>query len=185
MSSLASRNRPFRYAAVKQVKSETYSISTGAASSSSLSVATSAEFIACPSSSKGGIHMLPTRYSSYKRSQNPPIISGHGGDLTDINFASTNDYLLASSGSEGSVKLWNIEKEGLTAPLSSSTVKFDGAFESVNNVKFHPTTDTALGNSTLLILKTVEKNDIMNESYYTMQIYICMCVYLSMYSNRL
>jgi WD40 repeat protein len=58
------------------------------------------------------------------------LLKGHAGPVVDFDFSPFNDNLLATASEDGTVKLWNIQEEGVTkditkwdAELASGTKK--------------------------------------------------------------
>ena len=63
----------------------------------------------------------------YKRfDQNCPLIKGHSGAITDLQWCPFQDRLLASSSDDSNIKLWLIENEkGLTEHVTEAAISLD------------------------------------------------------------
>jgi coronin-1B/1C/6 len=86
--------------------------------------------------SKGSVLLLPTSGAS-KPSSSPATIAAHGAELGDLAWSPFVAGQLATGAADGTVKLWSVPSEGLSANLSTPTLKFDG-LDSVHSLAFHP-----------------------------------------------
>lgn len=88
-------------------------------------------------SSKGSVVLLPTVPGQYKPTSTPFTISAHASDIGDLAWNPFTPNQLATGSADGTVKLWSVPAEGLTANLNTPAAKFDG-LETVHSLAFHP-----------------------------------------------
>ena len=143
--SLAARNKPFRYAQAKPIKTQAYKLPTlSGPPAYSSGIASSDEFIATGyGSTKGSVIILPTDEKQYKPASTPFTVSAHASELGDLAFNPFVANQLATGAADGTVKLWNIPSGGLTANLSTPEAKFDG-MDIVHSLAFHPSASGVL-----------------------------------------
>ncbi|CAI8054250.1 Coronin-A [Geodia barretti] len=95
------------------------------------------------STSVGSLAVLPLdscgRFTSF------PLVSGHSGFVTDFDFSSFHDNLLATGGEDCLVKIWSIPGGGVSGSLTTPTSTLSHMEAKVENLLFHPTADNILG----------------------------------------
>jgi len=116
--------------------------------STSFAITTSAKFIAAGYGSKGNIVVLPVAYEQYKRTDAPHTISAHGGELTDLAFSPFDDGVLATSGKDNTLKIWNIPAEGLASSLSTPVQEIKEVDGGALCVRWHPSASNVLAMTT-------------------------------------
>ena len=82
----------------------------------------------------------------YKRfDQNIPLLKGHQGPITDLQWCPFQDKLLASSSDDSSIKLWIIENEkGLTEHTTEFAMSFDDHIKKCKALQWHPIVENML-----------------------------------------
>lgn len=82
----------------------------------------------------------------YRRFDNSiPLIKGHKGGVTDLQFSPFEDRLLASSSDDSTIKLWFIEGEkGLTEHMSTPASSLEEHAKKCKAIQWHPTSENLL-----------------------------------------
>jgi len=76
-----------------------------------------------------------------------PLVSGHSGNIQDLDFHPFHDQLIASSSEDCTVKLWSIPEGGLTQTLSEPLVTLSGHQKRCGVLQFHPTANNVLAST--------------------------------------
>lgn len=82
----------------------------------------------------------------YKRFDvNTPLIKGHSGAITDLQWSPFQDKLLASSSDDSTIKLWFIEGEqGITSHVTECDMEFDDHAKKCKAIQWHPIAEHVL-----------------------------------------
>jgi len=96
----------------------------------------------------GGGSFVPVNYEDMgKRTPNPPLISGHKGDVLDIDYHPFNPYIIASASEDCTVKIWQIPKEGLKETMTEPVQDLRGHKRKVGTTAFNPVANNILATS--------------------------------------
>eukprot|EP00002_Diphylleia_rotans_P002198 TRINITY_DN11375_c0_g1_i1.p1 TRINITY_DN11375_c0_g1~~TRINITY_DN11375_c0_g1_i1.p1 ORF type:complete len:446 (-),score=61.60 TRINITY_DN11375_c0_g1_i1:302-1639(-) len=76
-----------------------------------------------------------------------PLVSGHAGNVQDLDFHPFHEELIASSSEDCTVKLWQIPAGGLTQTLSEPLVTLSGHQKRCGVIAFHPTAANVLAST--------------------------------------
>ena len=96
----------------------------------------------------GGGSFVPINYEDMgKRTPNPPLVSGHKGEVLDIDYHPFNPYIVASASEDCTVKIWQLPKEGLKETLNDAVQDLRGHKRKVGTVNFNPVANNILATS--------------------------------------
>lgn len=96
----------------------------------------------------GGGSFVPINYEDMgKRTPNPPLISGHKGDVLDIDYHPFNPYIISSASEDCTVKIWQIPKEGLKENMTEPVQDLRGHKRKVGTTAFNPVANNVLATS--------------------------------------
>ncbi|MBN3312385.1 COR1B protein, partial [Atractosteus spatula] len=68
-----------------------------------------------------------------------PSVCGHSAPVLDIQWCPHDDNIIASSGEDCTVKVWQIPDEGLVTPMTEPLVSLEGHSKRVGILAWHPT----------------------------------------------
>jgi len=94
-------------------------------------------FLALPWAIGGAVAVIPL---SHKGSVHPehPLIFHEDKTVNDLQFAATDDHLLATANSDGTVDLWRIPEGGFEQSPSAPEREYKVSDKRVMNLSFHP-----------------------------------------------
>lgn len=96
----------------------------------------------------GGGSFVPINYEdSGKRTPNPPLVSGHKGEVLDIDYHPFNPYIIASGSEDCTCKIWQLPKEGLKETLLNPVQDLRGHKRKVGTTTFNPVANNILATS--------------------------------------
>jgi len=96
----------------------------------------------------GGGAFVPINYSdSGKRTPNPPLVSGHKGEVLDIDYHPFNPYIIASASEDCTVKIWQLPKDGIKENLTKEVQDLRGHKRKVGTCLFNPVANNILATS--------------------------------------
>ncbi|XP_049847785.1 coronin-B-like [Schistocerca gregaria] len=90
-----------------------------------------------PVASASNIAILPIGRAR-QASAPVPLLSGHTGVITDMMWNPFCEWMLASSSTDGSIKLWLLPENGLVEPYTTSLATIYGSKKRVDAVQWHP-----------------------------------------------
>ncbi len=83
------------------------------------------KFVAMSWKCSGGGPVAVFKADTPKRiEQNQPFISGHNGPVCDIKFSPFHTKLLATASEDATVRIWELEEDGLTKNYTQETQKY-------------------------------------------------------------
>jgi len=107
-------------------------------------VAASNKFVACIWDASGGGAFAVLDSSKTGKLGQFPLVTGHSGEVLDIDFNPFNDYIIASSSEDGYAKVWRIPEGGLTENLSEPVQSLSGHRRKVGTLNFNPVANNIL-----------------------------------------
>jgi hypothetical protein len=76
-----------------------------------------------------------------------PLVTGHSGEVLDIEFSPFNDNIVASCSDDGYAKLWKIPEGGLTEAMNTLCQSLSGHKRKVGTVNWNPVANNVLATS--------------------------------------
>jgi len=76
-----------------------------------------------------------------------PLVTGHSGEVLDLEFSPFNDDIIASVSDDGYAKIWKIPDGGLTEALNTPVQSLSGHKRKVGTVNFNPIANNVLATS--------------------------------------
>jgi len=76
-----------------------------------------------------------------------PLVTGHSGEVLDIEFSPFNDNVVASCSDDGYAKLWKIPEGGLTEAMNTPVQSLSGHKRKVGTVNWNPVANNVLATS--------------------------------------
>jgi len=76
-----------------------------------------------------------------------PLVTGHSGEVLDIEFSPFNDNVVASVSDDGYAKLWKIPEGGLTEAMNTPVQSLSGHKRKVGTVNWNPVANNVLATS--------------------------------------
>jgi len=76
-----------------------------------------------------------------------PLVTGHSGEVLDIEFSPFNANIVASVSDDGYCKLWKIPEGGLTESMNTPVQSLSGHKRKVGTVNFNPIANNVLATS--------------------------------------
>jgi coronin-1B/1C/6 len=67
-----------------------------------------------------------------------PLVTGHSGEVLDLEFNPFHDSIVASCSEDGYAKIWKIPEGGLTEPMETPVQSLSGHKRKVGTVNFNP-----------------------------------------------
>ncbi|KAI9280147.1 hypothetical protein BC943DRAFT_311248 [Umbelopsis sp. AD052] len=128
-------------------------ISTSTLSDNANLIQANQKWLAVKWSGNGGtLGILPlAKPGKYVPSEGAGMLHAHGAGVTDWSFSNFNQDILATGAEDGTVKVWKLPEEGITAGEQASTLStLNVKSPRANSLKFHPTAEnvlTTLGNN--------------------------------------
>ena len=109
-------------------------------------LACSGPWLAFPWKVGGGGKIVVKRGDQFGKCNNVDFgLTGHEGDIMDLQFNPFNDFLLASSSLDSTVKLWSLPVEGvLEAEMASPLTTLAGHSNKVQLIKWNPLAENIL-----------------------------------------
>ena len=96
----------------------------------------------------GGGSFVPINYEEMgKRTPNPHLVSGHKGEVLDIDYHPFNPYIVASASEDCTVKIWQLPKDGLKETMNDAVQDLRGHKRKVGTVNFNPVANNILATS--------------------------------------
>lgn len=95
----------------------------------------------------GGAFAVIPHSMKGKVSPNLPLVTGHKGEVLDIDFNPFNDNLIASASDDGTAKVWSIPEGGLTSPLTEPVQNLVAHKRKVGSVLFNPVANNIMATS--------------------------------------
>ena len=77
------------------------------------------------------------------------MIKGHTGPIVDFEFNPFIDNLIATASEDGSIGLWTIPTEGLTADLKVPSAMMYGHSRKLTHVTFNPSAENVLASAAI------------------------------------
>lgn len=98
------------------------------------------KFIAVVTECAGGgaFYVLPISQTG-KIDPHQPKVCGHKGNVLDIKWNPFDDYVIASSSEDSTVKIWDIPKHGVTKNITTSKQDLHSHSRRVGIIEWHPT----------------------------------------------
>jgi len=90
-------------------------------------------------STGGGLVAIIPAVTPHRVNQDQKYITGHQAQVCDLRFSPFQAGLLATSSEDATVRIWQIEKDGLTQNLSAETQKYSGHSKRVSFSSWSPT----------------------------------------------
>jgi len=98
-------------------------------------------------SSGGGCFAVIPHSSTGKLLPSFPVVIGHTGEVTDINFSPFNDDLIASASDDCTCKIWKIPDGGLKENMTSPVQSLSGHKKKTGTVLFNPVASNILAST--------------------------------------
>jgi len=98
----------------------------------------SAKFIACIWDAAGGGAFCVLDSKKTGKLGQFPLVTGHSGEVLDIEFSPFHDDIVASCSEDGYCKLWKIPEGGLTEPMNNAVQSLSGHRRKVGTLNFNP-----------------------------------------------
>jgi hypothetical protein len=76
-----------------------------------------------------------------------PLVTGHSGDVLDVEFSPFNDNIIGSVSEDCYAKLWAIPEGGLKENMTTPVQNLSGHRKKVGTLNFHPTANNVLATS--------------------------------------
>lgn len=99
-------------------------------------IASNGKFVALPWNETSTLAVFPA-YDFKRFDANIPLITGHHGNVLDVQFAHHNDNLLASCSEDATIKLWLLEDEAMTENRSKADGVLKGHTKKVLGFQWH------------------------------------------------
>ncbi|KAA0152596.1 hypothetical protein FNF27_03880 [Cafeteria roenbergensis] len=109
--------------------------------------AASAKFFAVALRGGAGKTLVLPYEQHGKVPRDQPCLQGHHGDVTDLAFNPFNDNILASAGTDATIKLWEIPDGGLTEKMTEPLATMHGHGKDVTLLQWHPTASNVLASA--------------------------------------
>lgn len=97
-----------------------------------------ADFFALPWATPGSVVVVPLEQKGAVHEETPLILDEDKETINELNFAPTNNFVLATAHQNGSAKLWTIPQGGLTSNIENPTVVINASPKRLLYVDFHP-----------------------------------------------
>jgi len=101
-------------------------------------VTASSKFIACIWDAAGGGAFCVLDIKKTGKLGQFPLVTGHSGEVLDIEFSPFHDDIVASCSEDGYCKLWKIPEGGLTEPMNNAVQSLSGHRRKVGTLNFNP-----------------------------------------------
>lgn len=96
-------------------------------------------------SAGGGVFaVLPIDKIGRVSNSTTPKVCGHRGPIADIKWNPFNDYVIASSSDDTTIKVWQIPEDELTSNLTEWILDLQGHTKKVSYIEWHPTAEDIL-----------------------------------------
>ncbi|OQV25267.1 Coronin-6 [Hypsibius exemplaris] len=92
----------------------------------------------------GGAFIVLTLSKVGRQDKDSPIVAGHKGSVTDIQWCPFNDNVIASASDDCTVKVWQIPDGGLFINMTEPIVSLDYHQKGCRQVQWHPTANNVL-----------------------------------------
>jgi len=95
-----------------------------------------------------------------------PLVTGHSGEVLDIEFSPFNDNIVASCSDDGYCKVWKIPEGGLTEALNTPVQSLSGHKRKVGTLNFNPIANNVLATTSAdytVKIWNVETGSVLNE----------------------
>ncbi|XP_069047585.1 coronin-1B-like [Lepisosteus oculatus] len=89
--------------------------------------------------SGGGAFLVLPLHKCGRVDMSCPSVCGHSAPVLDIQWCPHDDNIIASSGEDCTVKVWQIPDEGLVTPMTEPLVSLEGHSKRVGILAWHPT----------------------------------------------
>jgi len=107
-------------------------------------VCSSGKWIGCIWDASGGGAFAVLNSAKMGKLGQFPLVTGHSGEVLDLEFSPFTDNLIASSSEDGYTKLWKIPDEGVTENLETPVQTLSGHKRKVGTVNFNPIADNVI-----------------------------------------
>jgi len=107
-------------------------------------VCSSGKWIGCIWDASGGGAFAVLSASKMGKLGQFPLVTGHSGEVLDLEFSPFTDNLIASSSEDGYIKLWKIPEEGITENLETPVQTLSGHKRKVGTVNFNPIAENVI-----------------------------------------
>jgi len=95
-----------------------------------------------------------------------PLVTGHSGDVLDVEFSPFNDNICGSVSEDCYAKIWAIPEGGLKENMTTPVQNLSGHKKKVGTLNFHPTANNVLATSsadTTVKIWDIETGQVRNE----------------------
>ncbi len=79
-----------------------------------------------------------------RQDKDSPIVAGHKGSVTDIQWCPFNDNVIASASDDCTIKIWQIPDGGLFINMTEPIVSLEYHQRRVALIQWHPTANNVL-----------------------------------------
>jgi len=110
-------------------------------------VTASSKFIGCIWDAAGGGAFAVLDADKKGKLGQFPLVTGHSGEVLDIDFSPFNDNIIASVSEDGYCKVWKIPDGGLTEALNTPAQSLSGHKRKVGTLNFNPVASNILATS--------------------------------------
>jgi WD40 repeat protein len=88
--------------------------------------------------------------NDYKKfDQTQPLVKGHKGNISDVQFYPFSNQILASSSADTFIKIWVCPKGGLKKDLMESQLTLKGHSKNVTNINWHKIAENTLASGSM------------------------------------
>merc|ERR1711871_277604 len=145
------RQSKFRHVFGTEYKKELQfdSLNISSAGTDTNFIKASAKYWAAPWKGGGGAVLVKAHSKPGRCETQPPCLTGHKGEVLDLDFNPFHDDVLATSSEDATVKLWKIPEGGLTDNIDAAQVTLEGHFKKVTLTTFNPVASDVLASTSV------------------------------------
>jgi len=110
-------------------------------------VTASAKFIGCIWDASGGGAFCVLDSTKTGKLGQFPLVTGHSGEVLDIEFSPFHDDIIASCSEEGYVKIWKIPEGGLNENMNNAVQSLSGHRRKVGTLNFNPIANNVIAST--------------------------------------
>jgi len=95
-------------------------------------------------SAGGGSFAAISHEAAGKVAPDMPLVSGHASAVQDLDFSPFNDYIIASSSEDTTIKIWQLPEGGLKEHIRDPVQTLSGHQKKAGMILFHPSANNVL-----------------------------------------
>ncbi|GCB68693.1 hypothetical protein scyTo_0000929 [Scyliorhinus torazame] len=131
----------------------------------------------------GGFYIIPIGQTG-KIDPHQPKVCGHRGNVLDIKWSPFDDYIIASSSEDSTVKIWEIPKCGVLSNITTSKLDLHAHSRRVGLIEWHPTAKDILFSAGYDYRESSPKLHRTNKVLYLGNLNLVMSAGFSKWNNR-